>query len=140
MTKRYQDEIEEILKKAGDLPSSDEATGQTTTPNTKRGPRLRRLPNQPIPNNAYKPILLTGITLLPINLLWGGLPLFLTGAALITAAYILYYRAPRSAATSANPNNNNPRPSPKTWRGRPIDPDDDDPHFTQDRWGTGRRR
>ena len=138
MTKRYQDEIEEILKKAGDLPSSGEAPGQTDAPTTKRGPRLR-LRRQPLPNNAYKPILLTGLALLLISLLWGGLPLLLTGAALITAAYILYYRAPRSAARTS-PDHTTTRPGPKTWRGRPLDPDDDDPHFTQDRWGTGRRR
>ena len=140
MTKRYQDEIEEILKKAGDLPSSDEAPGQTTTPAIQRGPRLRLRRPPATRNLTYKPVLLTGLALLLINILWASLPLFLTGAALITAAYILYYRAPRSA-TRPNPNGNNTtRPSPKTWRGRPIDPDDDDPHFTQDRWGTGRRR
>ena len=44
MTKRYQDEIEEILKKAGDLPSSDEAPGQTTTPAANRGPHADARP------------------------------------------------------------------------------------------------
>ena len=138
MTKRYQDEIEEILKKAGDLPSSSEAPGQTNAPNN-RGPRLRLRRPPATRNLTYKPLLLTGLALLLINLLWASLPLFLTGAALITAAYILYYRAPRSPRRP-NPNHDNPSPQTKTWRGRPIDPDDDDPHFTQDRWGTGRRR
>ena len=136
MTKRYQDEIEEILKKAGDLP--DAPTSPDNAPNQNPPPphqRLRQaaanLRQGPI---TYKHALISGLAILLTSIFWGGLPMLLTGAALIITGYILYYRAPRRPPTS------NQRPPTKTWRGRPLNPDDDDPHFTQDRWGTGRRR
>ena len=136
MTKRYQDEIEEILKKAGDLPSAPSPDVPNEKP-PQRGRRLRRL-RQTGARRAwtlnYKHALLAGIATLIASIFTGGWPLFAAGAALLIAGYILYYRAPRHRPA---PNGSTTRPT-KMWRGRPITTDDD-PHFTKDPWGDSRR-
>ena len=135
MTKRYQDEIEEILKKAGDLPAppSPDAPNEKPPQRNRRLRRLRQTGARRAWALSYKHVLLAGIALLIASIFTGGWPLFAAGAALLIAGYILYYRAPR------------PRPAPNTtarptkmWRGRPITTDDD-PHFTKDPWGDSRR-
>ena len=132
MTKRYQDEIEEILKKAGDLPAPPSPDAPNEKP-PQRGRRLRQTGARRAWSLNYKHALLAGIAILIASIFTGGWPVFAAGAALLIAGYILYYRAPR------------PRPAPgsatrptKMWRGRPITTDDD-PHFTKDPWGDSRR-
>lgn len=136
MTKRYQDEIEEILKKAGDLPDapSPEAPNEKPPQQRRRGlGRIRQTGARRAWPPSYKHVLLAGIALLIASIFTGGWPLFAAGSALLIAGYILYYRAPRPRPAP----DSNHRPT-KMWRGRPINTDDD-PHFTKDPWGDSRR-
>ena len=130
---RYEKEIEEILKKSGAAPPEPPADEPTEPPPRRRqiASPVRRISLR----NAisYKGVLLTGIALLVVSAIFGGLYLFLGGVALVVAGYVMYYRAPRPGRGDAGGDS----ASPKMWRGRPIDPDDD-PHFTNDRWN--RRR
>ncbi len=137
MTQRYEKEIEEILQKAGEPPSRQQTSGPAEPP-PEPGPRrssrrgaIRRIAT------SYKYLLLAGVGALIASIFLGGLPLFLIGAGLLAAGYVAYYRALRSGGRGNTGNDGGGR-EPKVWRGRTIDPDDD-PHFTKDRWGRGRR-
>lgn len=141
MTNRYQKEIEEILKKAGEsAPAPEQQPERPGEPAPEPLPR-RSSTRQPQGNTfrrtsiSYKHLLLAGVGVLVVSIFIGGLPMFLIGAGLLVAGYIWYYRAPRSGRSGGNRSEGG-RP-PKMWRGRMIDPGDD-PHFTDDRWG--RRR
>ena len=136
MTQRYEKEIEEILKKSGE-PSSDRQPSVPGEPPPERS-RRRRRNLLPSPGRgmlraaiSYKHLLLAGVGMLIISIFIGGLPMFLIGAGLLVASYVLYYRAPRSGGGGGS---NGGERAPKMWRGRMIEPGDD-PHFTQDRWG-----
>lgn len=140
MTNRYQKEIEEILKKAGEsAPAPEQQPESPGEPAPEPRPR-RRIMRQPQGNTlrrtsiSYKHLLLAGVAVLVVSIFFGGLPVFLIGAALLVGGYAMYYRAPRSGRSSGNGDG---RP-PKMWRGRMIDPGDD-PHFTDDPWGQRRR-
>ena len=141
MTQRYEKEIEEILKKSGE-PSSDRPPSDPGEPPPERPNRRRR--NLPSGTGSgmrrvaisYKHLLLAGVGVLIISIFIGGLPMFLIGAGLLVAGYVMYYRAPRSGGGGGGSSSGGGR-APKMWRGRMIDPGDD-PHFTGDRWG--RRR
>ena len=144
MTNRYQKEIEEILKKAGEPPPDQQPSGGPDEPPPERRSRRRGSPSAQ--GNAirrvavsYKHLLLAGVGVLIVSIFIGGLPVFLVGAGLLVAGYIWYYRAPRSgrSGSGSGSNGNSGGRPPKMWRGRMIDPGDD-PHFTNDRWG--RRR
>ena len=139
MTNRYQKEIEEILKKAGEpAPAPGQQPESPGEPAPE--PRRRRSMRQPQGNTlrrtsiSYKHLLLAGVAVLVVSIFFGGLPVFLIGAALLVGGYVMYYRAPRSGRVGGNGEG---RP-PKMWRGRMIDPGDD-PHFTDDPWGQRRR-
>ena len=142
MTNRYQKEIEEILKKAGESPAEQqpESSGGEAPP--ERRQRRRR---QPSPQGSglrrasisYKHLLLAGVGVLIVSIFVGGLPIFLVGAGLLVAGYVVYYLAPRSGGSRRVRTGSEGGRPPKMWRGRMIDPGDD-PHFTDDRWG--RRR
>ena len=134
---RYEKEIEDILRRAGER--SPEQPGQEP----EEPPRRRRRSASPRRGIAlrgaglnYKTALLAGIVLLVVAMIieTGELYLFLAGVALLGGGYVMYYRAPRSGSGGGGGDIGS---GPKMWRGRPIDPDDD-PHFTDDRWG--RRR
>ena len=140
MTNRYQKEIEEILKKAGEpAPAPEQQPESPGEPAPEPRPRRRSM-RQPQGNAlrrasiSYKHLLLAGVAVLVVSIFFGGLPVFLIGAALLVGGYVMYYRAPRSGRASGNEGG---RP-PKMWRGRMIDPGDD-PHFTDDPWGQRRR-
>ena len=140
MTNRYQKEIEEILKKAGEPPPEQQPSGGPDEPPPERRPRRRSRPTAQGSAMrrvaiSYKHLLLAGVGVLIISIFAGGLPMFLVGAGLLVAGYIWYYRAPRSGGDSSRGSGGGR--APKMWRGRMIDPGDD-PHFTDDRWG--RRR
>ncbi len=107
---RYEKEIEEILKKAGEKPSHEPSQSQDKPPR-----RRIALPRIAI---SYKIVLLAGIIAVAVAAVAnvGGLYLFLAGVALLAGGYAMYYRAPRAAAGGS--------PSPRMWRGRYIDPDD----------------
>ena len=140
MTNRYQKEIEEILKKAGEpAPASGQQPESPGESAPEPRPRRRSM-RQPQGNTlrrtsiSYKHLLLAGVAVLVVSIFFGGLPVFLIGAALLVGGYVMYYRAPRSGRVGGNGEG---RP-PKMWRGRMIDPGDD-PHFTDDPWGQRRR-
>ena len=142
MTNRYQKEIEEILKKAGEpAPAPEQQPESPGEPAPEPRPRRRGM-RQPQGNAlrrtsiSYKHLLLAGVAVLVVSIFIGGLPMFLIGAGLLVAGYIWYYRAPRSGGSGGSKGSDS-RP-PKMWRGRMIDPGDD-PHFTDDPWGQRRR-
>ena len=137
MTNRYQKEIEEILKKAGESPAEPPVAADEPPPE----PLPRRIVASAPRGGAFRPasisykhLLLAGVAVLVVSIFFGGLPVFLIGAALLVGGYIVYYRAPQPSKSGRNSGG---RP-PKMWRGRTIDPGDD-PHFTDDPWGRGRR-
>ena len=143
MTNRYQKEIEEILKKAGESPPEQQPDGPGEPPPERRpsrsqpshrGSAMRRVAI------SYKHLLLAGVGALIVSIFIGGLPLFIIGAGLLVGGYVMYYRAPRSGgggASNGGSDGGSEGSAPKMWRGRIIDPDDD-PHFTNDRWGKRR--
>ncbi len=118
---RYEKEIEEILKNAGEKPPEKPWHGPDDPPprrsrksSPSRGAALRNL------GISYKGVLLAGIVLLLISaILGGGLYVFFAGVALLVAGYVMYYRAPRSGAGSPG--------APKMWRGRTIEPGEPPP-------------
>ena len=121
---RYEKEIEEILKQAGEQPQSSQPHPSPAPGGPPgRGPRRKRLPSRRFSLRqagiSYKLVLLAGVVLLFLTLFWGQLFVFFIGLALLIAGYIMYYRAPRGGSSGgAGPS------GPKMWRGRPIDPDD----------------
>ena len=140
MTQRYEREIEEILKGSGEPPSGQQPSGPEEPPPERR-PRRRSQPSRQgsalgRATISYKHLLLAGVGALIVSIFIGGLPLFLIGAGLLVAGYVMYYRAPRSGGTGGSSSTGQGR-APKVWRGRMIDPGDD-PHFTDDRWGRKR--
>ena len=118
---RYEKEIEEILRKAGEETPGESPQGSGEPPRRRRrnSPARRRVT---LPRFAfgYKVVLLAGIVAIAVAALAniGGLYLFLVGVALLVAGYVMYYRAPRSGGVAGG------APSPRMWRGRRIDPDD----------------
>ena len=138
MAQRYEKEIEEILKKSGEPSSDRQPSGPGEPPPERPNRRRRKLPSAPGSGTrriaiSYKHLLLAGVGALIISIFIGGLPVFLIGAGLLVAGYVLYYRAPRSGGGGGHGGSGGGR-APKMWRGRMIDPGDD-PHFTQDLWG-----
>ena len=119
---RYEKEIEEILKQAGEQPQADPPRAPAPSGPPKE-PRRRRTPSRGFSLRrvglGYKAVLLAGIVLLLLTLFWGQLFVFFIGLALLIAGYVMYYRAPRGGSVGGG----GPA-APKMWRGRPIDPDD----------------
>ena len=126
MTQRYEKEIEEILKNAGESPPESMPGGPGAEP-PKRPPQ-RRVPRGKSRTGSrsltfnYKHLLVAGFILLIVSLFFGGLPLLLVGAALLVAGYVVYYRAPRTGSGTGGRTGGR---APKMWRGRTIDPGDD---------------
>ena len=125
--RRYEKEIEEILKRAGDDPRQDPSPGPGGPPRRRRNPTPTRLVSVRRLGASYKLLLLAGFVLLIVSYAASDVFVFLASLALIVAGYAVYYRAPRSSS-GGGPSS----AGPKMWRGRPIDPDDP--------VGSGRRR
>ena len=126
MNQRYEKEIEEILKNAGETPPESTTLGPETQPPERQPPRREirgksRLASRSLSLN-YKYLLGAGFVVLIIGLFVGGLPLLLIGAALLVAGYVVYYRAPRTGQDNSRSAGGR---GPKVWRGRTIDPGDD---------------
>ena len=143
MTNRYQKEIEEILRKAGESPPEQQPE-EPGEPSPERRPRRLSMPSAQgsglrRATISYKHLLLAGVGVLIVSIFVGGLPMFLIGAGLLVAGYAAYYLAPRYGGSRRLRTDGEGERPPKMWRGRMIDPGDD-PHFTDDRWGSGRRR
>ena len=124
MTNRYQKEIEEILKKAGEQ-SPEQQPDDPDEPPRERRPRRRSTPTAQggamrRASISYKHLLLVGVGVLIVSIFVGGLPVFLVGAGLLVAGYIWYYRAPRSGGGGSSRSGGGRQP--KMWRGRMIDP------------------
>ena len=125
MTQRYEKEIEEILKNAGE-PDTDQSRSGAPQPPPEKRPQGGPPPRRPNPGRRtlainYKHLLGAGIVVLIVSLFYGGLPMLLIGAALLVAGYYVYYKAPRSGGGSGSSGG---RRVPKMWRGRTIDPGD----------------
>ena len=126
MSQRYEKEIEEILKNAGESPPQDASPGPETGP-PKRQPQRRDPRGRPRAASRslalnYKHLLGAGFIVLIVSLFFGGLPLLLIGAALLVAGYVVFYRAPRTGGGVSSRTGGR---APKVWRGRTIDPGDD---------------
>ena len=131
---RYEKEIEEILKKAGERPPEKPGEEPDEQPRRKRQPSPRRGYALRGTGLTFKAALLAGIALLIGAVVFETveLYLFLAGAALLVAGYVMYYLAPRRSGGGSVDESEGA--APKMWRGRPIDADND-PHFTNDLWG-----
>ena len=120
---RYEKEIEEILKQAGEQPKVEQPPRAPTPGEPPREPRRNRRPSRSFSLRratiGYKPVLLAGVALLFLTLFWGQLYVFLIGLALLIAGYVMYYRAPRGGSVGGGA-----PAAPKMWRGRSVDPDD----------------
>ena len=115
MTEKYKDEIEEILRKAGEVAPSK------PTRDTERPPEDRRRDSMvsrrtPVPSKRPTPsrpsitpgkLMLAGVILLLIGIrFW---PLIWVGLALLVGAYLMYFVSPRSINYA------------KRWRGRSVE-------------------
>ena len=125
---RYEKEIEEILKQAGDgpapAPEPQRSPPQRRRPKPESSPSLGRWLAAKLAGTGYKAVLLLGISLLVISWFTDGLYLFLAGVAFLLAGYIMYYRAPRVGRGGGAGLAGGGSSGPKMWRGRSIEPDD----------------
>ena len=124
MPEKYQQEIEEILKNAGEDALNPSAVDRESAPDdrTRSQQQTRTQPAVPLPGGGYS-VRARRLTLSPRWVLLSGLAIFVIGAwvqpgflmwlglALIGVGYLLDYRLPRSKRIE-------PR-----WRGRPAGPD-----------------
>ena len=116
MPEKYQDEIEEILKRAGEAPPSEPAQEGEQRRAVDRGPRpIRASQEAPAPRPNYRwplprispgKVMLTGAIVLIAGIwFW---PLIWVGLALLAVSYLLFFVTPRSISSE------------KFWRGRPV--------------------
>ncbi len=117
MPEKYQDEIEEILKRAGEAPPSEPPQEGERTRAVDRGPRpIRASQEAPAPRRNYRwpmprvspgKVMLTGAIVLIIGIwFW---PLIWVGLALLAVSYLLFFVTPRSMSIE------------KWWRGQRLD-------------------
>jgi hypothetical protein len=117
MPEKYRDEIEEILKKAGEVapPSSPgEPEGRPKdrpreVRQVRRAPAERRGVNPRWPSITPGKMLLAGLILFVVAALLGLGPLIWVGLGLLVVAYLLFFITPRSIYYE------------KRWRGRSVD-------------------
>ncbi len=117
MPEKYQDEIEEILRRAGEAPPS-EPTQQVerVTSNARGSNPVHASREAPAPKPNYRwpllrvspgKVMLTGAIVL-ITGIWFW-PLIWVGLALLAVSYLLFFVTPRSMSYE------------KKWRGRSVD-------------------
>ena len=118
MPEKYRDEIEEILKRAGEAAppgnSIGEAEGrQEDRPRKGRpdrqAPAAWRSANRNWPSLTPGKILVAGLILFVVAAFLGLGPLIWVGLILLVVAYLLFFVSPRSISHE------------KRWRGRPVD-------------------
>ena len=118
MPENYQDEIEEILKRAGEVPPPRSAQGEAEKhpedqPRDFRpasnAPSAWRGSNRRWPSVTPRKMLLAGLILFVVAALLGLGPLIWVGLILLVVAYLLFFVSPRSISVE------------KRWRGRPVD-------------------
>ncbi len=116
MPEKYQDEIEEILKRAGEAPPSEPtqqverlksiARGSNPVRASREAPAPRPNYRWPLPRVSPGKVMLTGAIVL-ITGIWFW-PLIWVGLALLAVSYLLFFVTPRSISSE------------KFWRGRPV--------------------
>ena len=115
MTEKYKDEIEEILRKAGEVAPSKPTRDTERTPEGGRGdskvsrrtpvPSQRQIPGRP--SITPGKLMVAGVIALLIGIsIW---PLIWVGLALLVGAYLMYFVSPRSINVE------------KRWRGRSVE-------------------
>ena len=115
MPEKYRDEIEEILRKAGEAATSK--TSKDTEPHpedrpreplaTRQDPKPGNRPSQGLPTITPGKLMLAGVIVLLIGVkFW---PLIWVGLAMLVGAYLMYFVSPRSVNVE------------KRWRGRSVE-------------------
>ena len=132
MSNKYQKEIEEILKNAGEVPP-DEAVGEMERPLEDRPKDLRRASSAdkaPVPNTprgrwpSITPgkILMTGLIVFIFTALFQIWVLIWVGLALLVVGYLLFFVTPRNVSIE------------KRWRGESIEDAPESPWDRFKRW------
>ncbi len=115
MPEKYKDEIEEILRKAGEVAPSDSSRATERSPEDRP---VKPLVSRRAPAPDYRPsprrvtvtpgkIMLAGVVLFLIGIKFS--PFLWVGLAMLVGAYLLYFVTPRSLSYD------------KRWRGRPVE-------------------
>ena len=132
MSDKYQKEIEEILKNAGEV-APDEAVGEMERPLDDRPKALRQAVNSNDAPATYTPrgrwptitpgkILLTGLLVFIVTALLQIWVLIWVGLALLVVGYLLFFVTPRNITVE------------KRWRGESIEDAPESPWNRLKRW------
>jgi len=132
MSDKYQKEIEEILKNAGEV-APDEVVGEMERPLDDRPKELRRASssnNSPVSNapRGHWPsitpgkILLAGLFVFIVTVLLQIWVLIWVGLALLVVGYLLFFVTPRNTSME------------KRWRGESIEDPPESPWNRLKRW------
>ena len=130
MPEKYKDEIEEILRKAGEVaprkPSKESKESEQHSEDRAREPIVtqRARPADPrtgprLPTITAGKLMLAGVVIFLIGIKFT--PFIWIGLAMLVGAYLLYFVKPRSISYE------------KRWRGRSVDVDDDAPTTSWER-------
>jgi hypothetical protein len=132
MSDKYQQEIEEILRNAGEV-APDEAVGEMERPLDDRPKALRQASNAKTTQVADSPrgrwptitpgkILLTGLFVFIVTALLQIWVLIWVGLALLVVGYLLFFVTPRSISVE------------KRWRGESLEDPPESPWNRFKRW------
>ena len=116
MPERYQDEIEDILRKAGEIAPSDPSQEPSKADDVDGKPvrASRRIsaprysPTRRLPILSPGKIMIAGLILFVIAAVWIR-PLVWVGLGMVVVAYLLFFVSPRSISYE------------KRWRGRAVE-------------------
>ena len=117
MPDRYQDEIEEILQKVGEVAPSDPPEGRerpregrsSLARRVRRPSPARETTGRVWPRLSPGKLLLGGLIVFVLSALIGWTPGIWLGLGTLVVAYLLFFGSPRSFNTE------------KRWRGRSVD-------------------
>ena len=117
MPNKYQDEIEEILRRAGEVAPSDPPEGQerpregmsNLARRTRRSSAPRETTGRVWPRLSPGKLLLGGLIVFVVSALSGWTPGIWVGLVTLVVAYLLFFVSPRSFNSE------------KRWRGRTVD-------------------
>ena len=120
MPDKYQDEIEEILRRAGEVAPSDSPEGQerpreersNLARRTRRSSPPRETTGRVWPRLSPGKLLLGGLIVFVVSALLGWTPGIWVGLVTLVVAYLLFFVTPRSFNSE------------KRWRGRSVDADE----------------
>lgn len=135
MSDKYQKEIEEILKNAGES-APDEAVGEAEKPPDDRPVRSQRRLSEREPEPTYTPrgrwptitpgkVLVAGLVVFVITALLKVWILMWVGLGLLVIGYLLFFVPPRSMSME------------KRWRGRSVENNEPSPWDRFKRWMGG---